>query len=155
MDEGFDPSSMAAFSAVSQFLSSAAAADTISRATTPGLPPSGDADDQKRYRPRTFAYFELLPYNVEEEAERDAALRGILKQLYISIKAEDFSSGALHWTRQLQGWLALKFDMPRQLRAKLATLYFHLSLAPGLDSSTADRFAKMVSTLTRYVPPGH
>ncbi|KAJ1328178.1 proteasome activator subunit 4 [Microdochium nivale] len=149
MDEGFDPSSMAAFSAVSQFLSSAAAADTISRATTPGLPPSGDADDQKRYRPRTFAYFELLPYNVEEEAERDAALRGILKQLYISIKAEDFSSGALHWTRQLQGWLALKFDMPRQLRAKLATLYFHLSLAPGLDSSTADRFAKMVSTLTR------
>ncbi|RYO98224.1 hypothetical protein DL764_007152 [Monosporascus ibericus] len=148
-DGGLDLSSANALSGASQFLNNISAAETISRATTPGLPQSDDAYDNKRYRPRTFAYFKLLPYPVEEEAERDAALQGILKQLYIAVKAEDFSPGALHWTRQLQGWLALKFDMSRDLRARLAKLYFHLSMAPGLDSSTADRFSKMVSTLTR------
>lgn len=154
-DAGLDLSSANSLSAASQFLgsiSAVAAAETISRATTPGLPTPDDEVDFKRYRPRTFAYFKLLPYDVEEEGKRDAALQGILKQLYIAVKAEDFSPGALHWTRQLQGWLALKFDMPRDLRARLAKFYFHLSMAPGLDSSTADRFAKMVTTLTRYVP---
>ncbi|KAI0835070.1 hypothetical protein F5Y06DRAFT_143549 [Hypoxylon sp. FL0890] len=153
MDEALDPASAAAaYSAASQFLSTyGGVGDTISRATSPGLPPSAlpDADDAKRYRPRTFAYFQLLPYPVEDDAERDAALEGILKQLYIAVKAEDFSPGALHWTRQLQGWLSLKFDMPRELRARLVKLYFHLSLAPGLDNNSADRFSKMVVTLIR------
>ncbi|KAI1387179.1 uncharacterized protein F4822DRAFT_429941 [Hypoxylon trugodes] len=142
MDEVLDPS---------QFLNTFIAGDTISRATSPGLPPStsADIDDSKRYRPRTFAYFQLLPYPVEDDSDRDAALQGILKQLYIAVKAEDFSPGALHWTRQLQGWLSLKFDMPRELRARLVKLYFHLSLAPGLDNNSADRFSKMVVTLIR------
>jgi len=126
--------------------------DTISRATSPGLPPSRapDEDGKKRYRPRTFSYFRLLPYPVEEDAERDAALAGILKNLFIAIKAEDFSPGALHWTRELQGWLNLKFEMTRELRAKLAQVYYHLSLAPGLDANAADRATKMLITLTRY-----
>ncbi|KAI1380080.1 hypothetical protein F4677DRAFT_250635 [Hypoxylon crocopeplum] len=152
MDEALDAASAAAAFSGSQFLSTYIAGDTISRATSPGLPPSSaspDIDDSKRYRPRTFAYFQQLPYPVEDDADRDAALEGILKQLYIAIKAEDFSPGALHWTRQLQGWLSLKFDMPRELRAKLVKLYFHLSLAPGLDNASADRFSKMVVTLIR------
>lgn len=137
-------------SGAAQFLSSFAGGETISRATSPGVPSAEDASDtSKRYRPRTFSYFDLLPYPVEEEAQRDAALQGILKQLYIAIKAEDFSPGATHWTRQLQSWLNLKFDMPRELRANLAQLYFHLSLAPGLDGSTADRFSRMVSVLAK------
>ncbi|KAM7190799.1 Armadillo-type fold [Naviculisporaceae sp. PSN 640] len=133
--------------------------DTISRATSPG-PPSADdfdADNKKRYRPRTFSYFRLLPFEVEEDAYRDAALQGILRNLYISVMAEDFSPGALHWTRELQGWLNLKFEMTRELRARLTQLYYHLALAPGLDSVTADRFSKMVITLTRkkhYLKPG-
>lgn len=125
--------------------------DTISRATSPGLPLSTnpDDDDKKRYRPRTFSYFKLLPFPVEEEVERDAALRGILKNLYIAIKAEDFAPGALHWTRELQGWIGLKFEMTRDLRIKLAKLYYHLALAPGLDPNTADRFTRMVIQLTK------
>ncbi|KID77838.1 Proteasome activator BLM10 [Metarhizium brunneum] len=132
--------------------------EPISRATSPGIPyPKADEDDKKRYRPRTFAYFQQLPFDVEEEQQRDAALQGILKQLYIAIKAEDFSPGALHWTRELQAWLALKFEMTRELRAKLARLYYSLALAPGLDSNTADRFLRMVLTLIRknhYLKPG-
>ncbi len=151
MDEALDPSSAPAFNLASHVLNSQPIGETISRATSPGLPSEASTDDNKRYRPRTFAYFQLLPYPVEEEGRRDAALQGILKQLYIAVKAEDFSPRALHWTRQLQAWLSLKFDMPHELRAKLAKLYFHLALAPGLDSGTADRFSRMVVTLTRSV----
>jgi proteasome activator subunit 4 len=131
-------------------LTSFANYEPVSRATTPGIPyAKSDEDDKKRYRARTFAYFRQLPFEVEEEAERDAALQGILKQLYISIKAEDFSPGALHWTRELQGWLNLKFEMTRELRAKLAKLYYMLAMAPGLDPTASDRFLRMVLTLTR------
>ncbi|KAK5996591.1 Proteasome activator complex subunit 4-like protein [Cladobotryum mycophilum] len=145
-------------SAASHLMTSFAAYEPISRATSPGLPFSkSDPDDKKRYRQRTFAYFNQLPFEVEEETQRDAALQGILKQLYISIQAEDFSPGAVHWTRELQGWLNLKFEMTRELRAKLAKLYYSLALAPGLDASAADRFLRMVLTLTRknhYLKPG-
>jgi proteasome activator subunit 4 len=158
MDENIGPSGhegpAAALSAnaASHLMTSFAAYEPISRATSPGLPfAKSDDDDKKRYRPRTFAYFQQLPFEVEEEAQRDAALHGILKQLYISIQAEDFSPGALHWTRELQGWLNLKFEMTRDLRAKLAKLYYSLALAPGIDASAADRFLRMVLTLTRYV----
>ena len=124
--------------------------EPISRSSTPGVPyPKPDDDDKKRYRPRTFAYFQQLPFEVEAEERRDAALQGILQQLYVAIRAEDFSPGALHWTRELQAWLTLKFEMTRELRAKLARLYYSLALAPGLDSNTADRFLRMVLTLTR------
>ncbi|KAI0875776.1 hypothetical protein GGS24DRAFT_271750 [Hypoxylon argillaceum] len=149
MDGALDSSSAPAFNIASHILSSQPVGETISRATSPGLPSVASIDDSKRHRPRTFAYFHLLPYPIEEEAQRDAALQGILKELYIAIKAEDFSPGALHWTRQLQAWLSLKFDMPHELRARLAKLYFYLALAPGLDTNTADRFSRMVVTLTR------
>lgn len=143
-------SSGGGLAAAANFLAHFSYADTISRATSPGAPCS-DNPDEKRYRPRTFSYFRLLPFDVEEESQRDAALSGILKNLYIAVKAEDFSPGATHWTRELQGWLNLKFEMTRELRAKLTKLYYHLSLAPGLDFNTADRFSKMVITLTRWV----
>lgn len=124
--------------------------ETISRATSPGLPFSNNGpSDKSRYRPRTFAYFSLLPFEVEPENTRQEALAGILKELYITIKAEDFSPGAVHWTRELTAWLSLKFELPRELRATLAKLYYHLSLAPGLDSGTADRFARMLICLTK------
>ncbi|KAK0644349.1 hypothetical protein B0T16DRAFT_392714 [Cercophora newfieldiana] len=167
MDESIEapPGAAAAFAASAggappSFLSGViASVDTISRATSPGLPYSEDfhEDNKKRYRPRTFSYFRLLPFEVEDDAHRDAALAGILKNLYIAVKAEDFAPGALHWTRELQGWLNLKFEMTRTLRAALTQLYYHLALAPGLDANTADRFSRMVITLTKkkhYLKPG-
>ncbi|KAH7303605.1 hypothetical protein B0I35DRAFT_485082 [Stachybotrys elegans] len=145
-------------SAASHLFPSPTPYEPISRATPPGIPyAKSDEDDKKRYRPRTFAYFQQLPFQVEEESERDAALQEILKQLYIAVKAEDFSPGALHWTRELQSWLNLKFEMTRELRVKLTKLYYSLCLAPGLDSTASERFLRMVVTLTRknhYLKPG-
>ena len=128
--------------------------DSISRATTPGLgfgTNGTDVDKEKRYRPRTFPYFKSLPYNVEAEAERDAALQEILKQLYISIKAEDISPGAIHWTRELRGWLSLKFEISRELRVQLVKMYYMLALAPGMSYATADRFESMFRCLLKLV----
>lgn len=132
--------------------------DSLSRATSPGLGFSGstnnsnadmDLEREKRYRPRTYPYFKLLPYGVEEDAERNRALEEILKQLYVAIKAEDIAPGAVHWTRELRGWLNLKFEITRALRVRLVKLYYMLCLAPGIDSSAADRFESMFRTLTK------
>lgn len=128
------------------------AQDAISRATSPGLSfGSNDADEEKekRYRPRTFPYFELLPYDVEEETERNAALEEILKQLYIAVKSEDMSPGAVHWTRELRGWLNLKFEITRALRVKLVHMYYMLSLAPGIDYAATERFESMFRYLLK------
>lgn len=148
----------AAAGSAHEFLASRIGVDTVSRATSPGLPNSFrlDDDNKKRYRERTFSYFNQLPYSVEDEAERDAALAAILKNLYIAIKAEDFTPGAVHWSRELQGWLNLKFDMTRELRSELAKLYYHLALAPGLQSHISDRFGRMLMSLTKkkhYLKP--
>ena len=135
-------------------LSNGASSETLSRATSPGLGFSSngaDPEKEKRYRPRTFPYFKLLPYNVEEEGERNAALEEILKQLYIAIEAEDIAPGAVHWTRELKGWLNLKFEITRALRIKLVKLYYMLSLAPGIDYAASERFESMFRYLIKQV----
>jgi proteasome activator subunit 4 len=126
--------------------------DAISRATSPGLGFSSngvDTEKEKRYRPRTYPYFQLLPYPVEEEKERNAALTEILTQLYVALKAEDISPGALHWTRELRGWLNLKFEITRGLRIKLVQMYYMLAVAPGLDWLAAERFESMFRFLIK------
>lgn len=138
--------------ALQQMLQNTGANEGISRATSPGLSftvNGVDSEREKRYRPRTYPYFKLLPYNVEEEAERNAALEEILKQLYIAIKAEDITPGAVHWTRELKGWMNLKFEITRALRVKLVKLYYMLSFAPGMDATAADRFESMFRTLLK------
>lgn len=123
---------------------------SISRATTPGL--VGKPGARAVSRPpnaRTFPYFKLLPYNVEEEAERNAALDEILKHLYVAIKAEDMLPGAVHWTRELRGWLDLKFDLPLSKRVELVKLYYMLALAPGIDSAASERFESVFRLLTK------
>jgi proteasome activator subunit 4 len=137
---------------LSSFLQNGGYSDAISRATSPGLGFSSngvETEEEKRYRSRTYPYFKLLPYTVEEEGERNTALQEILKQLYIALKAEDFSPGAVHWTRELKGWMGLKFEITRTLRVKLVKLYYMLSLAPGIDATATDRFESMFRVLTK------
>lgn len=126
----------------------------ISRATSPGGDPvglNGDSDQKARVRPRTYPYFKYLPYQVEDDSQRERNLREILKYLYIAVEAGDFSPGAVHWTRELRGWLSLKFDPTRKERISLVKLYYELSLAPGIDPGVAERFASMFMLLTKCV----
>ncbi|KAH8730865.1 hypothetical protein GQ44DRAFT_768035 [Phaeosphaeriaceae sp. PMI808] len=134
-------------------LDGASGPDT-SRATSPG----GDwrhanggvhGGDDDRSRPRTFPYFKYLPYSTENHGEREESLNTCLKHLYIAVSAGDFAPGAVHWTREIRGWLSLKFDLPRSTRVKLVNLYYELALAPGLDYLVAERFASMFMVLTK------
>ncbi len=102
-----------------------------------------------RYRPRTFPYQRYLPYPHDDRKTEN--IEQCIKRLYIAISAGDFVPGATHWTREIRGWIQLKFDLPREDRVKLVKLYYELALAPGMDSSAADRFAGMFMTLTKYV----
>jgi proteasome activator subunit 4 len=130
----------------------------ISRATSPGgewRDANGnvngiDAQKLSRKFPRTFPYFKYLPYEVEDAAEREQNLNTCIKHLYIAVSAGDFAPGAVHWTREIRGWLSLKFDLPRDARVKLVKLYYELALAPGLDYLVAERFASMFMVLTKY-----
>ena len=71
--------------------------------------------------------------------------------MYIAIESGDFNPGAVHWTRELRGWLSLKFDPIREQRIKLVRLYYELALAPGIDPTVSERFASMFMLLTKLV----
>ncbi|KZF24962.1 putative proteasome activator subunit 4 [Xylona heveae TC161] len=143
---------------------SAAMTNDISRATSPGAgwregngANGYEPDKVARSRPRTFPYFRYLPYAVEDDAEREATLDEIIKQLFMAVEAGDFSPGAVHWTRELRSWLGLKFDPRRSTRIKLVRLYYELALAPGIDPNVVERFASMFMILTKrkhYLRPG-
>lgn len=123
----------------------------LSRATSPGGEPNGSngGDQKARALPRTYPYFKYLPYQTEDDDEREHNLHEILNCLYVSVKSGDFSPGATHWTRELRGWLALKFDPTRIDRIKLVNLYYDLALAPGIDPNVSERFASMFMFLTK------
>jgi proteasome activator subunit 4 len=115
-----------------------------------GYTEEGDVkENDSRSRPRTFPYFEHLPYDAETENDRLANLNICLNQLYMAVSSGDFNPGVVHWTREIRGWLGLKFDMPRDIRVKLIHLYYRLALAPGLDNSLCERFASMFMSLTK------
>lgn len=102
-----------------------------------------------RYRPRTFPYQRYLPYRHNDQQYEN--LNECLNQLYVAVSAGDFVPGATHWTRELKGWIQLKFNLPRADRVRLTKLYYELALAPGMDRSAAERFASMFMTLTKLV----
>lgn len=100
---------------------------------------------------KTYPYTQYLPYQVEDEAERQKNMFEILKHLYVAIEAGDFAPGAVHWTREIRNWLGLKFQLSKEQRIILVKLYYELTFAPGVEATAADRFASMFMTLTKFV----
>ncbi|KAK5174038.1 Proteasome activator BLM10 [Saxophila tyrrhenica] len=139
-----------------------------SRATSPGIGgdraligSSGDKDIDMarlgRTRPRVFPYAKYLPYETETPEQREKDMDEMIRLLYVSIKSGDFVPGAVHWTKEIRGWMSLKFDLTRKQRISLVELYYELALAPGLEYSVAERFASMFMVLTKrkhYLRPG-
>ena len=138
-----------------------------SRATSPGggVHRAGGIDGDEnlditslgRSRPRVFPYAKYLPYETETRHQREADMDEMIKHLYIAVASGDFVPGAVHWTKEIRGWMSLKFDLTRKQRISLVKLYYELSVAPGLDYSVAERFASMFMVLTKrkhYLRPG-
>lgn len=139
--------------------------DHESRATSPGGGSrTVDSDDGDvniarlgRTRPRIFPYTKYMPYETESREKREQDLDEMIKHLYISVASGDFVPGAVHWTREIRGWMSLKFDLTRQQRISLVKLYYELALAPGLEYAVSERFASMFMVLTKrkhYLRPG-
>ncbi|KAL9064311.1 MAG: hypothetical protein Q9157_007876 [Trypethelium eluteriae] len=146
-------------------LENATAGNDVSRATSPGgewneangSANGVDAEEHGRIRPRTYPYERYLPYPTEPQEEKRHNLAECIEELYIAVSAGDFSPGAVHWTREIRGWLSLKFDLTRTQRVRLVKLYYDLALAPGLDYAVSERFASMFMVLTKrkhYLRPG-
>ncbi|KAG8626543.1 hypothetical protein KVT40_005488 [Elsinoe batatas] len=144
---------------------SAASSRDLSRAASPGgrssqlngEAPEFDIEHLGRSRPRVFPYTKYLPYDTESESKREQDLDEMIKQLYVSVSSGDFVPGAVHWTKEIRGWMTLKFDLTRRQRTALVKLYYELALAPGLDYSVSERFASMFMVLTKrkhYLRPG-
>ena len=138
----------------------------VSRATSPGRGgdrdiSDGDGDDDitrlGRTRPRVFPYAKYLPYPTETKEQREQDMDEMIKLLYISVASGDFVPGAVHWTKEIRGWMSLKFDLTKKQRVSLVKLYYELALAPGLDYGVSERFASMFMVLTKrkhYLRPG-
>lgn len=128
-----------------------------SRATSPGgawkdTNDETDGFDSKKYgrsRPRIFPYTKYLPYETEQAQQRENDLDEMIKHLHIAVSSADFVPGAVHWTKEIRGWMALKFDLTRRQRTTLVRLYYELSLAPGIEYSVSERFASMFMVLTK------
>lgn len=134
------------------------AATDDSRATSPGGgyrnthgDGSEDADMSRlgRTRPRVFPYTKYLPYDTESREQTEQDMDEMIKHLYIAVAAGDFVPGAVHWTKEIRGWMTLKFDLTKKQRISLVKLYYELALAPGLEYGVAERFASMFMVLTK------
>lgn len=137
-----------------------------SRATSPGVgayragaDSQSDLDIERlgRTRPRVFPYQRYLPYETESREQREQDLDEMIRHLYIAVASGDFVPGAVHWTKEIRGWMSLKFDLTKKQRIALVKLYYELSLAPGLEYGASERFASMFMVLTKrkhYLRPG-
>lgn len=112
-------------------------------------------DEITRACPRTFPYQDILPYETESQAEILAHLNHIIANIYVTIKAvepgytigSNINQTVLHWTRELNAWLQLKFDMPLTTRIKLVRVYYDLALA-DFDGYPLDKIVKTFVWLT-------
>lgn len=123
-------------------------------------------DEVMRLFPRAFPYQDILPYNTESQGEVLAHLNHIIANLYIAIKSIEpgctigstTNQSVLHWTRELNSWMQLKFDMPLSTRVKLARIYYDLALA-DFDGYPLDKIVNTFIWLTgeqafyKYVKP--
>ncbi|KAI1840019.1 hypothetical protein JX266_013777 [Neoarthrinium moseri] len=98
----------------------------------------------------TYDFVGSLCYRTKGEGDRQAGLKTLLEQLYLSIKEEDYQATS-SLTQVLTDWITLEHGVPRKVRAALARIYYDLALAPGMDEYSATEFSNMVSILTTNV----
>jgi proteasome activator subunit 4 len=117
------------------YSNSTAAAAAPSAATTP-LQQSASLVNQ------------LLPYQIDYQAEPVAYLADIKHHLKQSVEQAEFTTTAF-WTRQLRSYLELKYPLPKADKQLLAQLYYQLLITDGLDMSLLDTFVTMACRLLK------
>ncbi|QSL66846.1 hypothetical protein MERGE_001233 [Pneumocystis wakefieldiae] len=104
--------------------------------------------EPKNGHKKTFLYREILPYNIENKEKQLENLNKITKDIYISLAANDFSKAAI-FSKEINNWLNLKFDLPRQVRIKLVNVYYELCTTQGIPPNNQRRFESLFLSLTK------
>ncbi|EMR08512.1 hypothetical protein PNEG_02995 [Pneumocystis murina B123] len=104
--------------------------------------------EPKNEHKKTFLYREILPYNIENKEKQLENLEKITKNIYISLAANDFSKAAI-FSKEINNWLNLKFDLPRQIRIKLVNVYYELCTTEGISPNNQRRFESLFLSLTK------
>ncbi|CCJ28220.1 unnamed protein product [Pneumocystis jirovecii] len=104
--------------------------------------------ESKNNYKRTFLYQELLPYKVQSEEKQLENLNEIIKNIYISLAANDFFKASI-FSKELNNWLNLKFDLPSQIRTKLVNVYYELCTTQGIAPGPQKNFESLFLSLTK------
>lgn len=104
---------------------------------------------QAKIKPRSslLHYPESLPYECESLSQFDARLHSICWRLVVCVQTRDFDIGFVQWNHRLQCLLSLKYPIEQKTLARLARLYYHVALLPGLEPRLVDLAAKTCMTL--------
>ncbi|KAJ1310179.1 hypothetical protein OPQ81_006923 [Rhizoctonia solani] len=118
---------------------------------------SETSDDRSNGGSNEFAsiavYRAHLPYETETPEEMNKLLESIVGRIVICVRAKEWEMLG-NWNHRLQGWMSLKYPMPRNLRARLAKLYYGLCILPGIEPSRYQEWADILGQLI-YVKAGH
>ncbi|ODV90189.1 hypothetical protein CANCADRAFT_43866 [Tortispora caseinolytica NRRL Y-17796] len=100
---------------------------------------------------RTYPYGRVLPYTIEPEPAPAYLLDTIIDGLYVALKAGDYDGHpALFWLKELNAWLALKYDLPIQKRADLLRVIYDVILVHGPATTVSDRYCSLFNTLFHH-----
>ncbi|GAA6008845.1 hypothetical protein JCM10207_001745 [Rhodosporidiobolus poonsookiae] len=102
---------------------------------------------KEKPRSEQLDYPNSLPYEAESLEEMDEKLELIVRRLIDCVRAKDYDVGFVQWNHRLECWISLKYPMRRDLRARLARLYFDLAVLPGLDARLVDIAVNQAITL--------
>ena len=92
---------------------------------------------------------QYLPCGSEGGTARHECLERLLKNIWLSVQAREYTTRLLTWTKELKEWLALGRALPRNIRAALIEVYYELALAPNMDEQASQVFVEIISTLAR------
>ncbi|KAF9164493.1 hypothetical protein DFQ26_001384 [Actinomortierella ambigua] len=84
----------------------------------------------------------MLPYSNALSAEAAEMLNDIIHHFNICLQAEDWAPGAAFWAKQLNKYLDLKYILPLETRVSFARIFFELTIAPGMEASLVEHWAR-------------
>jgi len=98
-------------------------------------------------RSKMMDYARSLPYACETLEEFDGRVAAIVARLVACVRAKDWDVGFVQWNHRLQCLLSLKYPLERTTRARLARIYFHVAVLPGLETRIVELAANTCMAL--------
>ncbi|KAI9261229.1 hypothetical protein EDC94DRAFT_122877 [Helicostylum pulchrum] len=98
----------------------------------------------------TMHYSQSLPYADLLDHEAEQWLNDICVNLALSVKAKDFTRGALAWVKRLSSYMDMKHAVPRETRAHLAKLLYEMIIMPGMEPALVELWSNNCIRLIRH-----